>query len=104
MSTGRARAGPGQVLGPDCTAAVALCPVPRRFSQTLEKVCVQTVESGAMTKDLAGCIHGLSKWVEGRVGLPGARGRGGGGKGLFLEAPCWASLAARSLGQDSPQP
>nr|KAF6410078.1 isocitrate dehydrogenase (NADP(+)) 2 [Rousettus aegyptiacus] len=31
-----------------------------RFSQTLEKVCVQTVESGAMTKDLAGCIHGLS--------------------------------------------
>ncbi|KAK1327836.1 hypothetical protein QTO34_012744 [Cnephaeus nilssonii] len=32
-----------------------------RFSQTLEKVCVQTVESGAMTKDLAGCIHGLSK-------------------------------------------
>lgn len=31
-----------------------------RFAQTLEKVCVQTVESGAMTKDLAGCIHGLS--------------------------------------------
>nr|KAF6283493.1 isocitrate dehydrogenase (NADP(+)) 2 [Pipistrellus kuhlii] len=25
-----------------------------------QKVCVQTVESGAMTKDLAGCIHGLS--------------------------------------------
>uniref|UniRef100_A0A8C0CGG9 Isocitrate dehydrogenase [NADP] n=1 Tax=Balaenoptera musculus TaxID=9771 RepID=A0A8C0CGG9_BALMU len=31
-----------------------------RFAQTLEKVCVETVESGAMTKDLAGCIHGLS--------------------------------------------
>ncbi|XP_058485987.1 isocitrate dehydrogenase [NADP], mitochondrial-like [Solea solea] len=30
------------------------------FSQTLEKVCVETVESGLMTKDLAGCIHGLS--------------------------------------------
>jgi len=28
------------------------------FAETLEKVCVQTVESGAMTKDLAVCIHG----------------------------------------------
>lgn len=43
------------------TAGVSLCPVPCRFAQTLEKVCVETVESGAMTKDLAGCIHGLSK-------------------------------------------
>ncbi|KAI3371325.1 hypothetical protein L3Q82_023944 [Scortum barcoo] len=32
-----------------------------KFSQTLERVCVETVESGTMTKDLAGCIHGLSK-------------------------------------------
>uniref|UniRef100_UPI00398ECF2B isocitrate dehydrogenase [NADP], mitochondrial n=1 Tax=Pristiophorus japonicus TaxID=55135 RepID=UPI00398ECF2B len=31
-----------------------------RFAQILEKVCVETVESGVMTKDLAGCIHGLS--------------------------------------------
>ncbi|MBN3325492.1 IDHP dehydrogenase, partial [Atractosteus spatula] len=31
-----------------------------RFSQTLERVCVETVESGVMTKDLAGCIHGLA--------------------------------------------
>ncbi|PWA19082.1 hypothetical protein CCH79_00004827 [Gambusia affinis] len=31
-----------------------------RFCQTLEKVCVETVESGVMTKDLAGCIHGLA--------------------------------------------
>ncbi|KAH0620161.1 hypothetical protein JD844_014794 [Phrynosoma platyrhinos] len=31
-----------------------------KFAQTLEKVCVETVESGTMTKDLAGCIHGLS--------------------------------------------
>ncbi|NXS63899.1 IDHP dehydrogenase, partial [Brachypteracias leptosomus] len=31
-----------------------------KFAQTLEKVCVQTVESGTMTKDLAGCIHGLA--------------------------------------------
>ena len=28
------------------------------FCKTLEKVCVQTVESGIMTKDLALCIHG----------------------------------------------
>ena len=28
------------------------------FCQTLEKVCVDTVESGQMTKDLALCIHG----------------------------------------------
>ncbi len=30
----------------------------RRFAQTLEKVCVQTVESGKMTKDLALSVHG----------------------------------------------
>jgi len=29
-----------------------------RFANTLEKVCVQTVESGAMTKDLAVCVKG----------------------------------------------
>jgi isocitrate dehydrogenase len=29
-----------------------------QFCQTLEKVCIQTVESGMMTKDLAACIHG----------------------------------------------
>lgn len=28
------------------------------FADTLEKVCVETVESGKMTKDLALCIHG----------------------------------------------
>lgn len=28
------------------------------FAETLEKVCVTTVESGKMTKDLAVCIHG----------------------------------------------
>jgi isocitrate dehydrogenase len=28
------------------------------FCQTLERVCVETVESGKMTKDLAICIHG----------------------------------------------
>ncbi len=28
------------------------------FCNTLEKVCIQTVESGKMTKDLAVCIHG----------------------------------------------
>jgi isocitrate dehydrogenase len=29
-----------------------------KFSDLLEKVCVETVESGRMTKDLAICIHG----------------------------------------------
>lgn len=29
-----------------------------RFAQTLEKVCVETVEAGHMTKDLAVCIYG----------------------------------------------
>ena len=29
-----------------------------KFSQTLERVCIETVESGKMTKDLAACIHG----------------------------------------------
>jgi len=29
-----------------------------RFSHALEQVCVETVESGKMTKDLAVCVHG----------------------------------------------
>jgi isocitrate dehydrogenase len=29
-----------------------------RFSEALEKVCIETVESGKMTKDLAVCVHG----------------------------------------------
>ena len=29
-----------------------------KFSETLERVCIETVESGKMTKDLAVCIHG----------------------------------------------
>ena len=29
-----------------------------RFCETLEQVCIETVESGKMTKDLAVCIHG----------------------------------------------
>ena len=32
-----------------------------RFCKALEKACVDTVDSGAMTKDLAACIYGLSK-------------------------------------------
>ncbi|CAL8403933.1 unnamed protein product [Boreogadus saida] len=31
-----------------------------KFCRTLERVCVETVERGVMTKDLAGCIHGLA--------------------------------------------
>jgi len=33
-------------------------PALKSFAQTLERVCVATVESGKMTKDLAVCIHG----------------------------------------------
>uniref|UniRef100_G1M4G0 isocitrate dehydrogenase (NADP(+)) n=1 Tax=Ailuropoda melanoleuca TaxID=9646 RepID=G1M4G0_AILME len=63
-----------------------------RFAQTLEKVCVQTVESGAMTKDLAGCIHGLSKCVAcgmGRGWPPGTRGPGGKKPEAPLRGPLW---------------
>jgi len=30
-----------------------------RWSELLEKACVDTIDSGKMTKDLAGCIHGI---------------------------------------------
>ncbi len=29
-----------------------------KFAETLERVCIETVESGKMTKDLAVCVHG----------------------------------------------
>jgi isocitrate dehydrogenase len=34
-----------------------------RFSQTLEKVCVDTVEAGYMTKDLALLVGADQKWL-----------------------------------------
>jgi isocitrate dehydrogenase len=34
-----------------------------RFSETLEKVCIQTVESGSMTKDLALLVGADQKWL-----------------------------------------
>ncbi|XP_063851474.1 isocitrate dehydrogenase [NADP], mitochondrial-like [Scylla paramamosain] len=36
-----------------------------RFAQSLEAACIDTVDSGKMTKDLAGCIHGLKNLKEG---------------------------------------
>jgi len=30
-----------------------------KFCHTLEQACIDTVDSGKMTKDLAGCVHGL---------------------------------------------
>ncbi|XP_054158040.1 isocitrate dehydrogenase [NADP], mitochondrial-like [Oppia nitens] len=36
-----------------------------KFCKRLEKACVETVDDGAMTKDLAGCIHGLKNIKEG---------------------------------------
>lgn len=32
----------------------------KRFAETLEKVCIDTIESGFMTKDLAICIKGMA--------------------------------------------
>ena len=37
---------------------------PVRFAKALEAACVECVESGKMTKDLAGCIHGLQNVKE----------------------------------------
>ena len=37
----------------------------RRFALSLEEACVECVDSGKMTKDLAGCIHGLPNVKEG---------------------------------------
>lgn len=37
----------------------------KSFAQTLEKVCIETIESGFMTKDLAICIKGLSNVQKG---------------------------------------
>lgn len=36
-----------------------------RFAQSLEKACVDTVDAGHMTKDLAGCIHGIKNVKDG---------------------------------------
>lgn len=36
-----------------------------RFAQALELACVDTVDAGQMTKDLAGCIHGIRNVKDG---------------------------------------
>ncbi|KAF4521474.1 hypothetical protein B566_EDAN001771 [Ephemera danica] len=36
-----------------------------RFCHLLEEACVETVEDGKLTKDLAGCIHGIKNVKEG---------------------------------------
>jgi len=36
-----------------------------RFCQLLEQSCIDTIDSGKMTKDLAGCIHGIKNVKEG---------------------------------------
>jgi len=36
----------------------------QNFSHLMEKACVETVDSGKMTKDLAACIHGLKNVKE----------------------------------------
>jgi len=34
-----------------------------RFADTLERVCIETVESGSMTKDLAVLVGPKQKWL-----------------------------------------
>lgn len=34
-----------------------------KFAETLEAVCIDTIETGFMTKDLAICIKGMSRFV-----------------------------------------
>lgn len=36
-----------------------------KFALALETACVDTIESGKMTKDLVACIHGLANVKEG---------------------------------------
>ena len=36
-------------------------PALAKFATDLEAVCIETIESGAMTKDLAICIKGMSE-------------------------------------------
>ena len=36
-----------------------------KFAQCLEQACIDTIDSGKMTKDLAGCIHGIKNVKEG---------------------------------------
>jgi isocitrate dehydrogenase len=78
------RAGEGPALalagGPTLHSWGLTCAALCRFAQTLEQVCVETVESGAMTKDLAGCIHGLSKCVGLGQGWPSETSDPGGRK------------------------
>lgn len=31
----------------------------KNFCKSLEEACIETIESGSMTKDLAGCIKGI---------------------------------------------
>lgn len=61
---------------------------------------METVESGAMTKDLAGCIHGLSKCVLWDTGSETSE-QVGGTQGTPLRIP-HVSIAASGLGQDKP--
>ena len=34
-----------------------------RYAQIMEQACIETIDSGKITKDLAGCIYGIKKYV-----------------------------------------
>lgn len=95
---------PRVARGDPCWATAAAERAAPRFAQTLEKVCVETVESGTMTKDLAGCIHGLAKYVAAGGGEGGSACREAAGSYLGLALHRAAALAvavAVAGGQDS---
>ena len=61
-----------------------------RFAETLEKVCIQTVENGHMTKDLALLIGPRAELAHHRAVLPGDRRQSREGNGeleLRLRSP-----------------
>lgn len=56
---------PDQCVGLEHRAKLDNTPDLAKFALALEKSCVDVVQAGHMTKDLAGCIHGLSNVKEG---------------------------------------
>jgi hypothetical protein len=64
------------------------------FANKLEKVCISTVESGHMTKDLAICIHGNgvkpNQYLNTNDFLRGMRG-------YVIVTSCWWFEAFNSL-------
>lgn len=61
----------------------------RGFCEDLEATCVETIEAGFMTKDLAGCIKGLPKYVRAHLCAPASLTR--------LPFPCLTRLQGPNI-------